>query len=694
LNIIAMPPRRIRRAWWLGVAGAGLLAVLLLPAAASAHALLASSSPEPGQVLGSEPGVVSLTFSQPLAARGSQATVTDPAGRRFTGTVQGATILVSLSGNTPGTYRVAWTSVSALDAHVLQGSFEFGVGVASAGRAGESPGSGLARYGVALTVARAVEDTALLLAIGMLVLQGVAAKDPELAWVRPRIGTALLVALVGGIGVVATEALSAASSLSASAVVDYLRNGSDGVARLCRLGAEAAAALAARLGARRVAWVLVVGAGVALAASGHAAAITPAWWGVGIDAGHVVAAGVWAGGILALATLRPPEGWRGDKGLRLLRAFSPAAVAGFLATACLGAFQAFAEVGSLHALVATDYGHVLMVKIALVAAMLPLSALVWRARRVLPRAEALLAVAVIAAAALLGALPAPGSDAVRAPTPAPASSSALPVAGELTMGSHAGSVLVGLSLSPGTPGPNVASVYLLPLTGTQATAALTATFTAGSAQPVPLATCGQSCRRGSVLLTSGESVAVTVTGAEGGTAGFILPSLPAPSGAGVLKAMMARMHTLHSWVDSEVLSNGVSPPDPATYTFEAPDRMEEAGANGAAFVLIGGTSWVRTAAGQPWQVETGAPPPVVPSFSWDDFQPFVDPVLAGQETLGGVPTQGVWFFGSSGGLPAWFELWIDAGGLVRQADMWAQGHVMVDDFSAFDTAPPVEPPAG
>ena len=41
------------------------------------------------------------------------------------------------------------------------------------------------------------------------------------------------------------------------------------------------------------------GALVLLAASGHAAGVDPAWYGIGLDAVHLIAAGLWAGGIAA-----------------------------------------------------------------------------------------------------------------------------------------------------------------------------------------------------------------------------------------------------------------------------------------------------------------------------------------------------------------------------------------------------------
>src|SRR5437899_6450674 len=53
----------------------------------SAHALLVSSSPRSGAVLGTAPGDVVLEFSEALNSRQSSASVLDPSGHRWAGAV-------------------------------------------------------------------------------------------------------------------------------------------------------------------------------------------------------------------------------------------------------------------------------------------------------------------------------------------------------------------------------------------------------------------------------------------------------------------------------------------------------------------------------------------------------------------------------------------------------------------------------
>jgi len=503
--------RRARRARRVAVCALAALVVVAVPGVASAHAVLASSQPQAGARLGTAPGVVVLEFTEPLNQKLSRATVTDAAGRAFRGGVTGGQeIRIPLTTNTPGVYTVEWVSVSTLDGHAVRGSFQFGVGVSPGAGSAETAQTSPQTGDLAIGVLRWAEYLALLLGAGMLLLRRLAWGRTELDWVRARPVLPLAVALTSGIAVAASEAFSAAGSASLPALWNYLTTGLPGVARLSRLGLEALALFAAVLGAPTL-WLFLAAAIGALAASGHGAAIHPAWWGITVDAVHLLAAGVWAGGILALATQRPPGGWRSESGRAMLARFSPPALAAFTVTVGFGAIQAIQELGTAHALVGSSYGRVLLVKIGLIALMLPLSAVAWRLRRPHLRFEGTLAVAVVAAAAILAAYPIPPSrlvaeEAARQATP---SESALPGPGELTMGSHAGQVLVGLTLRPARPGGNQAVVYLLPLEGNRAAADLRATITVGGSTS-PLMACGDTCRRATLPLHGDETVVVTV----------------------------------------------------------------------------------------------------------------------------------------------------------------------------------------
>ena len=101
-------------------------------------------------------------------------------------------------------------------------------------------------------------------------------------------------------------------------------------------------------------------------------------------------------------------------------------------------------------------------------------------------------------------------------------------------------------------------------------------------------------------------------------------------------------------------------------------------------VWIGGARYLREQPGAAWQAEPGGPPIPVPSFIWDYFKPFVDPHIVGEQRVDGVHTRIVSFAGGRQDTPIWFRLWIDPQGLVRRAEMRAQGHFMNDRYYDFN----------
>jgi copper transport protein len=674
--------------------------VFLTPGLAAAHAILVSSDPPPEARLGTAPGVVSLRFSEPLTPELSQATVTDPTGRRFTGNVSGSEISVFLATNAPGRYTVTWTSVSADDGHTEQGSFSFTV-IAPSGP-GNAAVSAAPGSPILLGTLRTVQYVALLMSVGILFVARLARRDPEVAWVRVRRSLAwvLLAALLAGIVVVLAEASAASDSSLPHGLAQYLTSGVPGTARIVLLVAEALALLSSLTPV--AVWPFLLMALIGLAASGHGASAHPVWWGVTVDAGHLITAGLWAGGIMALATLRPPGGFGDEEGRRLLDRFTPVAITAFLGTVNLGALQAIHDVGTMHALFSTTYGQVLTVKIAAVAAMVPLSLLAWR-RRLAPRAEAVLAVFVIGAAALLAAypLPARGIAAARAEigpiasrSPPSESSgvkitSALPSPGDLTLGDHAGQILVGLTVRPAEPGPNELLVYLQPLQGS---ANQIPVKVAVDDRHVPVHVCGSDCRVSQARLRGGERVTVTADDSTGGTVAFDLPKLPAPDGTMLLAEAQERMHALTTYRLDEVLNSGLVSLR-SKYAAQAPDRLEITTGQTQS-IFIGGTRYRKDGPDASWQVQTGGPPVPEPSFIWDYFKPFLDPRIVGAAMIEGVPTRIVAFAGVRQNLAIWFRLWIDGQGLVRQAHMRAVGHFMDHRYFDFDGPITIEPPVG
>ena len=123
-----------------------------------------------------------------------------------------------------------------------------------------------------------------------------------------------------------------------------------------------------------------------------------------IGAVHLLSAGMWAGGILVMATLRPPGGWAGPDGRELVERFARVALIAFGVTALTGVIQATDRIRDVSELWTTAYGEVLSLKVAGVLAMLALS-LAWRRGLNTARLDAAVAVIVVGLTALLAAFP-------------------------------------------------------------------------------------------------------------------------------------------------------------------------------------------------------------------------------------------------------------------------------------------------
>ena len=174
----------------------------------------------------------------------------------------------------------------------------------------------------------------------------------------------------------------------------------------------------------------------ALAWAGHGAA-TPGAAGdfhLAADICHLLAAGIWVGMLPPLALLLGEARRRGDLRWATVAAaathrFSAFAIGGVLVLVTSGIVNMSFLANSVHAVVDTEYGHLLLAKIGLLLAMLAIAAvnllrltprlgrpsddagIVWRAALWLRRntlAEAALGLAVLAIVSALGILP-PGT---------------------------------------------------------------------------------------------------------------------------------------------------------------------------------------------------------------------------------------------------------------------------------------------
>ncbi len=410
------------------------------PTAAWAHPLLIQASPQPGVVADASPRAISLALTEPAVARGSRIRVIGPDGARVAvGPVRGSGggRALAVTPRRPlrsAVYDVRW-SVLGDDGHVVSGSFDFGVagakGAAPRGVETLSSGGGgrggedAAADGVVKILGRWLGIVAASVLFGGFVL---------LAQLRRRRRTAddadagadgAAVALLRGLApvvwlLVVLAAIQGVFSGASSGTGDgfdlgLLTAGASGVSDLVRALVVALLCVALVLTRQRARLRdgLYLGGGAAVlltyALSGHALAF-PSLWAL-LDQGvHVLAAGLWLGGVIALALLT----LRGGLALRDgARAFAPVAAGALGVAIVTGVLAAVREVDRWYFLRWSDYGRIVIAK-AILVALVALGAgfAWWRARRDdgagprprLLRAETLGVLAILALATTLSSL--------------------------------------------------------------------------------------------------------------------------------------------------------------------------------------------------------------------------------------------------------------------------------------------------
>lgn len=413
-----------------------VVALLAVPATASAHATLEGSVPSRGATVKEAPEAVVFRFSEPVEGNFGSVRVYDAEGERVDGgdafhpNGEAAKLAVPLKSDLPdGSYTATYRVVSA-DGHIVSGGFVFSIG--KAGRAPEETVAELVAdrgagtlAGVGLGVARAVQYAALALALGALVFlmlvwrraRRAAAGGPEAGeaeeWGRAssafdrRLRVVLLGAAVAGAasaaaGVVfhAAEAagVSAASALDLTILREEIGTRFGTVWSLTALAWAlfGFGAWAARRSLR--AWQLLALAAllgfVVLepALSGHPSTQSPVPLLFTANVLHVLAVSVWLGGLAALLFVLPAatRELRAPERSRVLAAnlarFSPVALLCVAVILLSGIGQAYAYVRDLENLLDTPYGRAVLIKfLLLVGAIVPLGA--YNRYRSVPRLE-------------------------------------------------------------------------------------------------------------------------------------------------------------------------------------------------------------------------------------------------------------------------------------------------------------------
>ncbi|MDG9710175.1 copper resistance CopC/CopD family protein [Streptomyces sp. DH10] len=388
--------------------GTVLVLLLFSAAPASAHAALRGTDPDDGSVVQRAPRHLTLTFTESVGLLDDSFRVFGPDQRRVhTGEAEHAdgrsdTARVGLPGKLArGTYTVAWRVVSA-DSHPISGAFTFSVGKRSATSAqvdtgpDEDPLTGglhdAARYLAYLAAALLVGTVAFAL------LCRPADTSPlrrplVAAWWTLLGSTAVLLLLRAPYEAGAGPA--AAFDLSA---LERTLTSRPGLALLARLAVLLlTAAFLLRLSRRRdhqepvmraVGATLAVALALTWAAAEHASAGIQVPVAMTSSVLHLVATGVWLGGLVALLlTLRRATV---ESLTEVVPRFSRIAFASVTVLAVTGLYQSWRGLGSLDALTGTSYGRLLLAKLAAVTALLLAAGYSrrWTARLAAPAATA------------------------------------------------------------------------------------------------------------------------------------------------------------------------------------------------------------------------------------------------------------------------------------------------------------------
>ena len=354
---------------------ASLLLLVCLTGEAAAHASLVLAEPRDGTVLAQEPKTVQLRFNERITA--GAVNLIDATGKLRRDAVvdaRGEAIDIALPPGLPdGTQIVSYRVISA-DGHPVTGSVTFSIGAPSANKPPENADAGINGL---------IWLTRIGLYLGLFVgIGGVFFLD----WIaRERTASALISAalIIGMVSAAASLGLQGLDLLGlpltaiiAVAPWKIALGTSLGPSLLIAMAALALGVMALQRIVtgrwRTLSAIALVGVGLSLAASGHAATAPPELLTRPAVFLHGIGVAFWLGAFAPLlAILQQPQ----ETPLPILQRFSSLAIVVIAFLALTGLTLATIQLESLAALVTTKYGIILSIKLALVAALLGLAAL-------------------------------------------------------------------------------------------------------------------------------------------------------------------------------------------------------------------------------------------------------------------------------------------------------------------------------
>lgn len=384
------------------------VAAVLAPGA-FAHSVLIATEPANDVVLDASPDRVLLRYNEGVEMSLGGIRVFDGQGNRVdsdnVSPSSGAEVAIAIEQELPrGTYTVAWRAIS-LDSDPISGAFVFHVqerGVEAAGISVDSLTGTSTTVDVFFTGGRFFDFALLLLTLGGSAVLAIALPSAE--WrVRRRL-YGVLAGLAGALAVVAMLNIvfqgAAAGGLSLAdafswdvftAVLDT-RYGEMMLLQAALAVTLALTALALRHSEGRdrrplTVLTLALGAGMSVTPSFSGHASTAGNLALVSDIAHVIAAALWTGGLgfLMLALVLSKED-RWPLATRAVPRFSNMAVVSVLVLLTAGVVNGYLQVRSWSPLWETEYGLLLLAKVALVIPLLALGA--YNNRYAVPRLRA------------------------------------------------------------------------------------------------------------------------------------------------------------------------------------------------------------------------------------------------------------------------------------------------------------------
>ncbi len=371
-----------------------------------AHAIHLASSPAPNQILTEPPGQIEIEFSEPVVPAFSRILLLSQAGQRIaTGGIEsanetGSTLRVPILDELEnGSYLVSWQVLSSVDGHTTSGSFPFGVGVSQLGDLEGSGAVTATQPTLFSTGGRWLNLVGIALLAGIFAFRlwvwnpavnvedlsdGEIAADLRLGAISRAVGfIALGLVAIGLLFTFVSQAQKL--GLLQSSDFDIWLNTRFGAMWLARLilglalfaifalmSTETPGGLRGWLWWSGLLFTLALAAATALVS--HSAAVSrDTALATAIDWLHLVAAGIWAGGLLQLAVAlwlarrleSEPRAWLN---ISLILNFSALAATAVGILISSGAYMAWLHIGSWNALFGAIYGKTLMLKIGLALA--------------------------------------------------------------------------------------------------------------------------------------------------------------------------------------------------------------------------------------------------------------------------------------------------------------------------------------